>query len=162
MVALPAHLLVSTDLSPEVRAQHQRDISQSEESMAVVWPIRDKRPEFNIFLWQSQICSHECLHRDSREPTLGNEWGVCSQWGKGLGYLFWRVRDVPISRARVSPDPCCDVNIYREWHKTSWSVSQPIRGQEIVTLTNERPSEWVTVTGTGHCPPVTCLRPRLR
>ena len=150
--------LVSTDMSPVVRAHHQGDISQSEESSQST-DQSEARGQSPISFCDNprSVLMNVYTSAALRADTLGNEWGLCSQWGKGLRvFESKRVRDVPISRvSAVSPDPCCDVNIYREWHKTSWSALRqseamivwgwPMRGQGVL----------VTVTGTGHCPPVT-------
>ena len=74
---------VSTDLSPVVRAHQQGDIRQSEDSIVTNDQSEARGLVFNIFLWQSQICSHECLHLTAlRADTLTNEWG------KGLSWIY--------------------------------------------------------------------------
>ena len=83
MVALPSSSPCPQICHPWSGPISRGDISQSEASMVTNDQSEARGLQSNIFLWQSQICSHECLHLTAlRADTLTNEWG------KGLSWLF--------------------------------------------------------------------------
>ena len=110
-----------------------------------------------LFVTIRDLFSWMFTPRQHWELTHSAMNGVCVlSEAKDWGYLYLRVRHVPISRvSAVSPDPCCDVNIYREWHKTSWSALRQWEAMIVWGWPMRGPGVWVTVRGTGHCPPVT-------
>ena len=76
----PLLSLVSTDLSPVVRAHHQADISQSEESSqsADQSEARGKSP-ISFCDNPRSVLMNVYTSAALRADTLGNEWGLCSQ-----------------------------------------------------------------------------------